>query len=227
MRFRHTAQYVFQRNPLGRLFLFFIPVLLLALLPAGPASAHKVTVFAWVEGDTIYGETKFSGGRPAMDADIVVTGPEGNRLLTTRTDDQGEFSFKIPQKTELKIQLKAGAGHQGDWTIRAEEIGAAAKVKNGSAGPSAPFPEAESSETRPSKKTDSNAAVAVSPEVLQSMVETAMDKKLKPILKMLADAHDPGPRVTDIIGGIGYIFGLMGIGMYFHARRKLDQANRP
>jgi nickel transport protein len=227
MRFRHATQPIFQRNPLGRRILFFIPVLLLALFPAGPASAHKVTVFAWVEGDTVYGETKFSGGRPAMDAEIVVTGPEGNQLLTTRTDDQGEFSFKIPQKTELKIQLMAGAGHQGDWTIRAEEIGPADEADTGSSMPPPPSSAPASPVPASADKTVSNAAIAVSPEALQSMVETAMDKKLKPILKMLADAHDPGPSVTEIIGGIGYIFGLMGIGMYFHARRKLDQANRP
>ncbi len=222
MRFRHTTPYIFQRNPLAQVILPCVLVLLLA----GPASGHNVTVFAWVEGDTVYGETKFSGGRPAMDAEIVVTGPEGNQLLTTRTDDQGEFSFKVPQKSELKIRLMAGTGHQGDWTIRAEEIGAADEAEPGPSLPG-PFPAAASPEPASADKTDSNASIVVSPEVLQSMMETAMDKKLKPILAMLADAHDPGPSVTEIIGGIGYIFGLMGIGMYFHARRKLDQASRP
>lgn len=226
MRFQHETQHIFQRNPLGRRILFSIPILLLALLSAGPASAHKVTVFGWVEGDTVYGETKFSGGRPAMDAAIVVTGPEGNQLLTTRTDDQGEFSFKVPQKTDLKIQLKAGTGHQGDWTIRAEEIGPAEEAESGSSMPT-PSSAPASPEPASAGKTESNETIAVSPEALQSIMETAMDKKLKPILKMLADAHDPGPSVTEIIGGIGYILGLMGIGMYFHARRKLDQANRP
>ena len=41
--------------------LFFAAALLL-LLAAQPL-AHNVTVFAWVEGDTVHVESKFSGGR--------------------------------------------------------------------------------------------------------------------------------------------------------------------
>jgi hypothetical protein len=36
-------------------------VVVLLLLPFGQALAHNVTVFAWVEGDTVHVESKFSG----------------------------------------------------------------------------------------------------------------------------------------------------------------------
>lgn len=200
----------------------------LFLLSAEPVWAHKVTVFAWVEGDTVHGETKFSGGRPAMDAEIIVTDPAGNRLLTTRTDDQGEFSFPVPRKTALHIRLVAGTGHQGEWTVRAEEIGDVATAKTAAVSPAEA---ADSPEPAPMTKPVSSPAEGVSPDALQAMMEKTLDKeldkKLKPILRMLADAHDPGPSLHDVVGGIGYIFGLMGVGMYFQARRKLDQASRP
>ena len=47
---------------------------------------------------------------------------EGTELLSGTTDQNGEFSFKVPQKAELKIVLEAGAGHRAEWTIAADEI---------------------------------------------------------------------------------------------------------
>jgi nickel transport protein len=37
---------------------------------------------------------------------------------------------------------------------------------------------------------------------------------------MLADSLDRGPTVSEVIGGIGYIFGLVGVALYFRTRGK-------
>jgi len=105
------------------------------LLLAQNAFAHRVTVFAWVEGDTVFVESKFPGGRKVSGGKIIVTDSKGVELLTGKTDDQGEFSFKIPQKTELKIILEAGMGHRAEWTIPVSEME--------SVPPSADMPAAE------------------------------------------------------------------------------------
>ena len=55
---------------------------------------------------------------------------------------------------------------------------------------------------------------------LQEKVEEALDKKLKPVMKLLAEAQQSGPSAVDILGGIGYIFGLVGVAAYFSARRE-------
>lgn len=85
-------------------------------------SAHRVNLFAWVEGNTVYVECKFSSSRRVNKGNIIVTDPEGTQLLTGTTDENGEFSFKVPKKTELKIVLVAGTGHRAEWTIPASEI---------------------------------------------------------------------------------------------------------
>jgi hypothetical protein len=87
-----------------------------------PLDAHRVNLFAWIEGDTVYVESKFSGGKKVKAGKIIVTDPQGNELLKGTTDAQGEFSFKVPQKTDLKIVLLAGAGHRAEWIISAREI---------------------------------------------------------------------------------------------------------
>jgi nickel transport protein len=87
-----------------------------------PVDAHRVNLFAWVEGDTVYVESKFSGGKKVKTGKIIVTDLEGSELLTGTTSENGEFSFKVPKKTELKIVLVAGTGHRAEWTIPASEI---------------------------------------------------------------------------------------------------------
>lgn len=100
-----------------------------------PAWAHKVMIFAWVEGDTVYTQSKFSGGKKAKNSTVVVYDKEGNQLLESKTDDLGEFSFKVPKKTDLKIVLKASMGHMAEWKIPAEEITVVAPVSKSRSTP--------------------------------------------------------------------------------------------
>ena len=86
------------------------------------ASAHRVNLFAWVEGDTVYVESKFSGGKKVNMGKIIVTDPQGTELVKGITNEKGAFSFKIPKKTDLKIVLLAGTGHRAEWVIPVSEI---------------------------------------------------------------------------------------------------------
>ena len=191
------------------------------MLLTGSAHAHKVIVFAWVEGNTVHSESKFHGGRPAKDAPLEVVDLNGQKLLEGRTDDKGLFSFAIPKKTAMKIILKAGMGHQGEWTIPLEELGEVSAamqptgekgIKAGSSSVSAPPKERESSRTATECLTREEAA---------ALVEAALDKKLAPIMGGINHLLDPNkdPSFVEIMGGIGYILGLVGLIAYFQARR--------
>ncbi len=199
----------------------FIVICALCFL-AEPAHAHGVSVFAWVEGDTVYVESKFSGGKRVNAGKIIVTDPQGVELLNGTTNDQGEFSFKIPKKTELKIVLLAGTGHRAQWVIPVSEIDLSEKK-------GVPLEEkaAKNESPAPSKsKIETDAAENMQPlsglteKDLQAAVEEAVEKKLKPVMKMLAESKQRGPTVKDIFSGIGYIIGLVGIAAYIHSRKK-------
>lgn len=100
-----------------------ISIILIALfLWLNDSNAHRVNLFAWVEGDTVYVESKFSSSKRVNKGKIIVTDSAGTQLLTGTTNKNGEFSFKVPKKTELKIVLVAGTGHRAEWTIPASEI---------------------------------------------------------------------------------------------------------
>ena len=112
---------------------FSLLLLVLCLvLWAGPGWAHKVTIFAWVEGDTVHTQSKFSGGKRPKNSTVVVYDMDENLLLEGKTDENGEFSFKIPKRTALKVALKASMGHLAEWTIPVEEItGVAGSIEAG------------------------------------------------------------------------------------------------
>ena len=194
-----------------------------ALLVAETAMAHRVTVFAWVEGDTVFVESKFSGGKKVKDGTIIVTDSNGAELIAGKTNDLGEYSFKIPRQTELRITLKAGMGHQAEWTIPIDELRAAT--------PAAKLPDRENAVIEeqsppeaipPDQPSMEQALPPVGPSLaeFEEMVEKTLDKKLKPVLKMLAESQEKGPTIGDILGGIGYIIGLMGIAAYIRYRKR-------
>ena len=55
---------------------------------------------------------------------------------------------------------------------------------------------------------------------VEMIVERVVEEKLAPVRKMLIEAHDNGPALTDIIAGIGYILGLVGLATYIGYRKK-------
>ena len=115
---------------------FLIILFLTAIILIGshvPALAHKVMIFAWVEGDTVFTESKFSGGKKVLHAPVVIFDKNGKKLLEGKTDNKGEFSFKIPKLSDLRIVLNAAMGHKAEWTVPESELreaGAIVKKKN-------------------------------------------------------------------------------------------------
>lgn len=191
--------------------IFFIMV---CIAGTGPVMAHRSIIFAWVEGEKIFTESKFSGGRLVKQGDIIVYDLEGNQLLKGKTDEQGKFSFVIPKKTAMKIVVQAGMGHRGEWTIPVSEL-------EDVAGPQT---EITTSQKTAPKKTEEQAEVCdATLDDIRQVVEEALDKRLKPVMKILVKSRENRPTFRDIFGGIGYILGLMGVAAYFHYRRKSSE----
>ena len=183
----------------------------------GPAMAHRVTIFAWVEGDKIFTESKFSRGKLVKGGEVIVYDLAGKQLLEGKTDDRGEFSFKIPKRTGMKIVLQAGMGHQGEWTILASELGGAPEVNS----------EPAVSQKTGSRMPEVQAATShISLEQIRQVVEEALDQRLKPVMKIVVESRESGPTVSDVFGGIGYILGLVGVAAYFNYRRKSAESKK-
>ena len=217
-------QYFLKKHFLGFILLFVI-----FFSGINPVFAHKVMVFAWVDGNTVFTQSKFSGGKKVKGQKITVYDTKEKILLEGKTDDKGEFSFKVPERTTLKIVLYAGAGHRAEWTVTKEDI----EEMSGEKPAKSILKKSQGKvpvKTIPSKTSENQAdEISQAPQPqepctdeIEEAVEKALDKKLKPVIKMLSESLDRSPTVNEVVGGIGYIFGLMGLAAYFHYRRKKE-----
>jgi nickel transport protein len=190
-------------------------VLLSWLMLTASARAHKVNVFAWVEGGTVYTESKFSGGKVVKGGRIAVLDADGTELLEGTTDDEGAFSFKVPKIADLTVVLEAGTGHRNTWTVTASEL------ESGDAGSTEAVAAIPAKSAQKSSGEETLSIVSgLSSRDVEEIVARQLDEKLRPLNRMMAESRDRGPDLSDIIGGIGYILGLVGLGAYIRFRRE-------
>ena len=185
----------------------FALVFVLFLALASTAFGHKVYLFAWIEGDTVYTESYLSGKKKVRGGLVKVFDPAGRKLLEGKTDEKGKFSFKIPRNTDLRIVLEATMGHKAEFLLKADDVSGIEK----------------SQATTSDRKSEvpSSSVVKVDIEQVKLLMEETLDSRLRPILRTLATIQEErGPGLTEIIGGIGYIFGVMGLILYLKGRKK-------
>ena len=86
------------------------------------AFAHKVNIFAYVEGDTVYTESYFPDGKKVEGGRVEVYDSQGKKLLEGVTDAQGQFNFKPTKKDDLKIVINASMGHRNSYVLSRDEL---------------------------------------------------------------------------------------------------------
>ena len=179
---------------------------LLLLMPASVVFAHKVNIFAYVEGDTVYTESYFPDGRKVEGSVVEVYDSQGNKLLEGKTNEEGQFNFKPPKKDDLKIVLIASMGHKNSYALSKDEL---------------PEIKLEQRLQKPKPKESEVEEISqVDLAQIKRIIDSSLDKKLKPIMRELAKTQQRKVSFREIIGGIGYIFGIMGIIAYFLGKNK-------
>lgn len=192
-----------------------------------PADAHKVNIFAYAQGGKIYAEGYFVDGTKCKNSVIeVVDGNTGEQLLEGKTDDNGQMSFPIPRVTALKLILHAGAGHQNDYMLTEEEVRDAMpavkkQAERRNEQKKKAVPEQKQTKREQVARVENTIYPPVSSGELETVVEKVVDSKLQPVLKILLELQEKSgkPGVTEILGGIGYIIGILGIIAYYKGRR--------
>lgn len=185
---------------------------LLAMLFALPAGAHNVVGGVYAIGSTIEGEAGFSNGDMASaGTKVIVTDAAGNLLLETETDEEGFFSLEAATRVDHIFRMEMGSGHVLEMTLPADEL--PESLAGGDMAASA------TSATQASSGT----AVQYNEAAMQSMIEKAVAKQVKPLRKELR-AFQEKAGLQDVLGGIGYIFGLCGIGMWWRQRKQAQAA---
>lgn len=195
------------------------------------ADAHKVNIYAYAENGKVHAEGYFVDGSKCKNSLIeVVDNKTGEKLLEGNTDDNGKFSFVIPRATSVKLILRAGMGHQNEYILTEEEIREAmpqaeqkrAKQTEKQAVPgkgTAPEPIPQKKEQPAGVQNLTNIPYVTSQDI-EAIIEKVIDNKLQPVMRILVKLQEKSekPGLTEIIGGVGYIIGIMGVIAYFKGR---------
>lgn len=165
-------------------------VALAALLLPFEAAAHRVSVYAWQEGGTVHAEAYFADGSRCIDCDIEVRDAETGELLVEGKTD-GEGAFSFDAPGgDVRVVVLAGPGHMGEYVL----------AREGSAPEAAP-PAGAAEEGFDEE------------EALRKIEDLAAE-----IRRLRLEAERPG--LVEIVGGIGWIVGILGALAYLKSRKR-------
>lgn len=173
------------------------------LLLQATAEAHLLKLFAYVEGNTIHGSTYFAGGAAVAGATITITSATDKVENNLKSDAKGEFSFTIRSPTDYRIVANTGDGHQAEWLIKTDTFTPTPDNRDNALPPSPPSASSTSGQTE---------------QQFAQLVEQAVAKQIGPLRESLQRNSDRA-RFSDILGGIGFIFGLAGVALWWRSKQ--------
>lgn len=171
------------------------------------AYAHKVNVFAYLEGDRVYVQGYFLDGKKAKNSKVTVYASGDQPVVEGLTNEEGEFTFPVTVKQDMRIVLNAGEGHQAEYQFSAAEIAGAsdpAPHQDGDAGSAGAAPE----------KSVTGGVAPGSAELRRAVAEGVM-----PLAREIAELKERR-SMSDILGGLGFIVGVFGAFAYYQARKR-------
>lgn len=171
-----------------------------------PVSAHNLRVFAARKGPEIHGSAYFGGGGVSKNTKVEIYKRNGEKIGETVTDSEGKFSFKTKYRNEMKIIASNQDGHLAEFKIKGQN-------RN------------RKSSTKSTVSREKITASTLDENRFREIVAEEISQQLYP-LKQQLDEYENKVRLRDIVGGVGYIFGLAGIVLYFLAVRKAQDSDK-
>ena len=198
-----------------------VALLLPLLLVTTPALAHKLKVFATAEGKDIRGSVYFAGGGPAVGCHVEVRDFQGRVLATLSPDREGRFTYQAQAPMDHMLVAVSDDGHQARWTLAATDLTGSfpgtelPAISAGQVSPAdaKPIGAATQPPTAPGQEP-----VQLDPATLAA-IETLLARQIRPLREELDAAQDQA-RLHDILGGVGTIFGIVGLALWWGARRR-------
>ena len=174
--------------------------------------AHNVVGGVYAIGIEIEGEAGFSNGAMANVGTVVkITDKSGIPLGEVLTDDQGFFTFTAKKRITHVFNIDMGAGHKLTMQLPAEELPESLGPINGKST-------SETGEVNKPLNTLKSEAIGSENKITSLMLEKAIAKQIKPLRKEIQSLKEKS-GLRDILGGIGYIFGLLGLVAFLRERK--------
>lgn len=105
-----------------RILLTLVALMVLSIGGAMPALAHKIKLFATVDGSTISGTVYVPGGGKVSGAEVTASAPDGARLGSATTDGDGTFSMPVDRRVDHLLEVATDDGHRATFRIDAAQL---------------------------------------------------------------------------------------------------------
>jgi nickel transport protein len=182
------------------------------------ALAHQLKLFATAEGNKITGYAYFPGGGRVQQMPVIVLDNNEEKIGEIMTNEVGEFQYTATYRMDHTFILSTGEGHRARYTVTAQELSQTLPPPISSTQNSSSSPKSTTSE-KPTQAPSSEITVEkINQSQLTLMIETAVSQQINPLREQLA-AYEAKIRLHDILGGIGYIVGIMGLLFYYWGRK--------
>ena len=170
------------------------------------AYAHNVIGGVYAIGNQVEGEVGFSNGDMAKAGTLVqVENGKGERLGETQIGDDGMFFFTASKAEDHYFVVDMSSGHIARLHLPADEI--TLPEQTGSAG------------SVVSRVDIPSAVPSAIPALTAQQIEQAVARQIKPLRQELA-AYQAKANLQNVLGGIGYIFGICGLGIWWQNRQQ-------
>jgi len=175
-------------------------------LSAAVAEAHSVYIFAYPENSQICTNSYFGGKAKVIGGRVSMATATGAILATAQTDEQGNACFAPPESSQdLFFTVEAGEGHQAEFKLPASDTEGAFEANQ-----------------EPVGHDVAAASVSSSVPTDGGLTRDDLRQALSPIMRKLAEmesAQNSRVNLKDIIGGLGWIIGLAGAGLWATNRK--------
>jgi len=179
---------------------------LFSCFSAAGAEAHSVYIFAFPENSQICTNSYFGGKGKVIGGRVSMAEVSGEILATAQTDGQGNACYTPPEPSrDLVFTVEAGEGHQAGFKLPAADIEGVLE-----AGP------------EPVDHGGTAASSSSSGPAAGGLTRDDLRQALSPIMRKLAEmesAQNSRVNLKDIIGGLGWIIGLAGAGLWAASRK--------
>ncbi|OUD15018.1 hypothetical protein [Thioflexithrix psekupsensis] len=191
--------------------LFYFSIILLGLLWFENVQAHRLKLFASAQGLEIKGSVYFAGGVSVKEISVDIYFNE-TKIAQVTTDSQGQFSYLASHSGDYQLVANAGSGHVARFRVQVTEASETA--------PDVPVA------LRPSPVQTATEAIenAQVDQYRHDMEVAHLERALQPLhaqlfeLQKQIDAYEAKIRWHDILGGLGYIFGVAGLWLWWQTR---------
>lgn len=210
----------FKRMPLT----LFICLCLLCGGFSHTAFAHKLFMFTSVEGAFVHGRVYFSASVPLRGGEILIKNDKGEQLAALKSDEAGKFTLPVAKvysanrsgnEGKIRIICQTIDGHKAERVI---ELAGIKLAETGKARESRQL-------SRPVRPLSDDTLLIKSGEISKDDIRQAIAAELRPFKEQI-DLLSSKIWLRDILGGIGFMFGIFGLWMFIVSNRRLGEARR-